>query len=315
MRWLLALVLMTGLAQAQVPTPPGAVFQDCTDCPDMVVVPAGEAVIGATPEDLALMVSPESAKLEQPRHKVTLHSFAIGRSAVTRAQFAAFQFETGYEVTGGCNTFDLTANEFVEHPGISWTQPGFTQGDRDPVVCVSYKDAMAYAGWLTRKTRRPYRLPTEAEWEYAARAGTTGLRYWGSEDACRYANVADQATKGAGLEDSQRPVFACNDGRTTPVPIASFQPNRFGLYDVFGNVAQWTADCLHPSYDGAPSDGSIWGGAKDCQRMIRGGGWMAGPNEIRAARRSSNPPEARDNGLGFRVAREIEPPPEADGNR
>src|SRR6185436_10947048 len=102
MRWLIALVLLAGFAQAQEPTPAGAVFQDCTDCPDMVVVPAGETMIGATPEDLALMVSPESAKLEQPRHKATLHSFAMGRSAVTRSQFAAFQFETGYELTPGC---------------------------------------------------------------------------------------------------------------------------------------------------------------------------------------------------------------------
>ena len=315
MRWLPVFVLLAGLAHAGEPTPSGAVFQDCAHCPDMVFIPAGETMIGATPEDLALMVSPESAKLEQPRHKVTLHPFAIGRSAVTRAQFSAFQFETGYESTSGCNIFDPATNEFVERPSLGWTRPGFVQGDHDPVVCVSYQDAMAYVGWLTRKTRRPYRLPTEAEWEYAARAGTAGLRYWGEDDACRYANIADQAMKSAGLEDSQRSIFTCNDGRTTPAPVASFAPNRFGLYDMYGNAAQWVADCLHPSYDGAPSDGSLWGGAKDCMRMIRGGGWMAGPSEIRAARRSSNPPDARDNGLGFRVARDTEPPPETEGGR
>lgn len=315
MRWLLAFVLLAGVAgdvRADEPTPVGAVFEDCTDCPDMVVVPAGEAVIGAGPEDLALISAPEDAALEQPRHKVTLHTFAMSRSAVTRAQFSAFVFDTGYQVTGGCETFDLANIEFDLHPSITWLEPGFVQGDNDPVVCVSYQDAAAYVRWLTGKTRRPYRLPSEAEWEYATRAGTTGLRYWGADDACKYANVADRAAVAAGLPATRETAFACTDGHAVAAPIASYQPNRFGLYDMLGNVAHWVADCAHPNYTGAPTDGSYRAGPRDCAHVIRGGGWNAGPPAIRAARRSSNPQTSRNNALGFRVARDLEPPPDAD---
>jgi formylglycine-generating enzyme required for sulfatase activity len=141
------------------------------------------------------------------------------------------------------------------------------------------------------------------------------LRYWGEDPACRYANVADQSAVNAGLTNSPETAFGCNDGRVVVAPIASYQPNRFGLYDVLGNVAQWTADCEHPDYKGAPVDGSAWQGSRDCARMIRGGGWMAGPTLIRASRRVANPQTARDNGLGFRVARDLEPPPDANSGR
>jgi formylglycine-generating enzyme required for sulfatase activity len=311
MRWLLALVLLAGIARADEPTPVGAVFQDCSNCPEMVVLPAGDVTMGATAEDLALIHLPEDAAREQPRHKATLHTFAISRSAVTRAQFSAFVFETGYQVTGGCNTFDMPSGEYDMHPLITWLEPGFVQGDRDPVVCISYQDAVAYLRWLTATTKRPYRLPSEAEWEYAARAGTTGLRFWGAEDACRYANVADRAAVAAGIADTHETAFSCNDGHVTPTPIASFAPNRFGLFDMLGNVAQWAADCSAPSYVGAPTDGSARPGPKDCEHVIRGGGWMDGPATVRAARRASAPVTYRTNGLGLRLARDLEPPADA----
>jgi formylglycine-generating enzyme required for sulfatase activity len=304
-------LLMAGPTAGDEPTPVGAVFNDCTDCPDMVVLPAGTAEIGAGPDDIAL-IGPEAAAQEQPRHAVTIHSFALGRTAVTRAQFSAFTFETGYRVVGSCGGYDLKSRAF-EHPGgLSWIDPGFVQSDRDPVVCISHDDAMAYVKWLTRKTRRPYRLPSEAEWEYAARAGTTGLRFWGDQEACRFANVADRSAVAAGLEDGPETAFPCDDGRIATAPAGSYASNPFGLADMLGNVAQWLADCVHPNYDGAPADGSAWSGEGGCRRILRGGAWMSGPPAIRAARRSSDPPDARGTGLGFRVARDIEPPPDRE---
>jgi formylglycine-generating enzyme len=302
-------LLFVGTAVAQEPTPVGAVFNDCTDCPDMVVIPAGVAEIGATADDIA-MITPEQAALEQPRHKVTLHSFAMGRTPVTRAQFSAFTFETGYKVVGTCRNYNLKSGEIEEHPGTTWIDPGFVQTDRDPVVCVSADDAKAYIGWLTRKTRRPYRLPSEAEWEYAARAGTSTLRFWGEAEACQFANVADRTAVAAGIAVDK--AFACTDGHATTAPVGRFAPNAFGLADMLGNVAQWTADCLHDTYDDAPTDGSAWTGEPGCRRVFRGGNWFALPLAIRAAARRPNTPDARVNGLGFRVARDIDPPPEAN---
>ncbi len=301
-------LVLAGAAFAQEPTPVGAVFNDCTDCPDMVVIPAGNGVMGADADDMA-MITPEQAALELPRHKVTFHSFAMGRTPVTRAQFSAFTFETGYKIVGICRSYNLKTNEVEEHPGTSWIDPGFVQTDRDPVVCVNAEDAKAYVAWLTRKTRRPYRLPSEAEWEYAARAGTASVRFWGEAEACQFANVADRTAVAAGISPDK--AFPCTDGHATTAPVGRFAPNAFGLADMLGNVAQWTADCLHPTYDGAPADGSAWTGEAGCRRVFRGGNWFAQPLAIRAAGRRPNNADARVNGLGFRVARDIDPPPEA----
>jgi formylglycine-generating enzyme required for sulfatase activity len=307
------LLLTTGAIAADepAPTPPGAIFTDCTNCPEMVMIPGGTTEMGAAGEDLAI-ISPEAAAYEQPRHKITVRTFALGRTAVTRAQFSAFVFETGYKVAGGCGGFDLKTNAFGQHPLMNWLDPGFVQSDRDPVVCVSYDDAVAYVKWLTRKTRRPYRLPSEAEWEYAARAGTSTLRYWGDAESCLYTNAADRAAVAAGLVDSAGAAFACNDGHATPAVTGSFKPNGFGLYDMLGNTAQWLADCEHGTYEGAPTDGRPWTGETNCRRMLRGGAWMTAPSSIRVARRSSDPHDAHGNGLGFRVARDTEPPEAGD---
>jgi formylglycine-generating enzyme required for sulfatase activity len=227
---------------------------------------------------------------------------------VTRAQFSAFVFETGYRITAPCGAYDLATKTFVRPPGTSWLEPGFVQSDRDPVVCVSYDDAQAYIRWLTRKTKRLYRLPSEAEWEYAARAGTQTVRPWGEANICRHANVADRSAVAAGLEDTSATAFACSDGFTFTAPVASFAPNAFGLHDMLGNTAQWMADCLSPTYDGAPADAMPRAGAEDCRRVLRGGAWMTPPESIRSARRSSDPRDGRGNGLSFRVARDLEPP-------
>jgi formylglycine-generating enzyme required for sulfatase activity len=189
---------------------------------------------------------------------------------------------------------------------------GFAQAGAHPAVCLNWNDAKAYADWLAGKTGKTYRLVTEAEWEYAARARTepgTYPRYsFGNdeEDLCRYGNGADQSTKS--LPGTKDWTFApCNDGYVYTSPVGSFAENGFGLYDMQGNAWQWTADCWHDSYAGAPSAGTAWT-AGDCgRRVARGGSWYNFPPGLRAAFRGWNPPDFRGIGLGFRLARTFNP--------
>ena len=156
------------------------------------------------------------------------------------------------------------------------------------MVNVSYEDAKAYTKWLATKTGQPYRLLSEAEWEYAARAGSTASRFWGDSerDACEFANVS-----------------WCG-GKAT-LPVGGFKPNDFGLYDTLGNVWEWVEDCYHGRYRGAPSDGSPWLSGDCGTRVIRGGGWVDGPRDVRSAVRAWVTPDDRYSDLGFRVARTL----------
>ena len=302
----LAVIATIGCARAQDgPTPPGTVFSDCGTCPELVVIPAGSADVGSDAEQAALLAADVSAT-EQPQHRVEIRSFALGRTTVTRAQFSAFAVDSGYKPVGACGAFDLAGGKFDHPGGLSWLEPGFVQSDRDPVVCVNIQDIEAYLAWLGRKTKRHYRLPSEAEWEYAARAGTTTMRYWGDAEPCIYANGADRAAVAAGLADTVDAAAMCDDHFANTAPAGSFVPNAYGLYDMLGNVSQWIADCFHPTYDGAPADGSAWAGEPGCRRVLRGGAWFSSPAVIRVSRRGSDPVDAHGNGLGFRIARDIE---------
>ncbi len=173
-------------------------------------------------------------------------------------------------------------------------------------MCVSHTDALAYIDWLNRRTGGGYRLPSEAEWEYAARAGTTTARYWGNgmEQAHLYANMADQSLRkhlGAAAEGTR--YTTGYDGFVFTSPVGSFRANKFGLHDVLGNVWEWCADPWHATYDGAPPEASVWlrGGAAD--RVIRGGSWFDVARGVRAAFRLGFDPAFRDDSLGFRCAR------------
>ena len=165
---------------------------------------------------------------------------------------------------------------------------------------------MAYAEWLSRNTSKPYRLPTEAEWEYAARAGSQKARFWGdgTEQACRYANVADRARRAViwqNVEPSR--FFNCDDGYAFTSPVGSFLPNAFGLHDMLGNVWEWTADTWHSNYDYAPDDGSAWMTGGAVERVVRGGSWNCHSPFFRAGVRNSVPRGNRDVRVGFRLAR------------
>ena len=228
----------------------GEVFRDCDRCPEMVAVPAGSFTMGSP--------SSESGRDgdEGPQRQVEISSpFAVGVYEVTFAEWDACVSD------GGCGGY---------HPD----DQGWGRGRR-PVINVSWDDAKAYASWLSRETGESYRLLSEAEWEYAARAGTATARYWGESASGQrgYANGADRTAK---RHQSGWTVVDCDDGHYRTAPVGSFRPNRFGLHDVLGNVWEWVEDCWHDSYAGAPRDGHAWLGddGGDCsRRVLRGGSW------------------------------------------
>jgi formylglycine-generating enzyme required for sulfatase activity len=251
-------------------------FRDCPDCPEMVTVPSGQFIMGS---------EEDHDDDESPRHAVTVNTaFAVGKYDVLRAEYAKFVQATGVNVASNCQT--------LNSGGKSWRDPGFAQTDRDPVVCVSWKDAKAYVAWLSKTAGKGYRLLTEAEWEYAARAGTTTVRYWGDALGSGNANCS-----GCGSRWD-------NEGTS---PAGSFAPNPWGLYDMLGDADQWVEDCYHSSYVGAPGDAAAWVSGNCAQRVIRGGSWVTLPPDERAASRSQNTPGERSNDIGFRVARTITP--------
>ena len=241
---------------------------------------------------------------EGPVHEVTIAvPFAIGVYEVTVAEFGRFVGETGYSAVSSCWTYE--GGEGAERTDRSWRNPGFGQGGRHPVVCVSWNDAQAYAAWLSRETNEEYRLPSESEWEYAARAGTATARYWGERESgqCRHANGPD----GSFTEHYSVRGASCHDGHVHTAPVGSFAANGWELHDMLGNVFEWTEDCWNGGYEYAPSDGSAWEYG-DCEwRVLRGGSWYHIPSVLRAAYRNGVTAGDRDYGNGFRVARTLAP--------
>jgi formylglycine-generating enzyme required for sulfatase activity len=223
----------------------------------------------------------------------------VGKVHVTVDQFAAFVKESGYQASRQCEKLPSGGRS-----DGSWRDPGFAQESSHPVVCVSWDDAKAYVDWLAKKTGKPYRLLSEAEWEYAAHGRTLPgayPRFWFGEDEndlCRYGNFNDQK---AGYWDAR-----CNDGYDHTSPAGQYASNAFGLYDMFGNAEQWTDDCYHDSYMGAPADGSAWTAAScSSGRVVRGGSWDSVPSHVRAANRWSHSDDS--NFIGFRLARTLSP--------
>lgn len=253
-----------------VPEPPLKLMvggaQDCGLCPRIISIPAGTFVMG-TPES-----ETGHTAYEWPQHRVSIGAFALGVYPVTFVEWDACVTD------GGCN-------------GYIPDDRGWGRGQR-PVINVSWSDAQSYVVWLTRRTGKRYRLPTEAEWEYAARAGTTTVRDWG--DAIGAGNATCSGC-GSWWDDKQT------------APVGQFRPNAFGLYDMLGNVGNWVEDCIKGNnYLGAPSDGQAQTSGSCEKRIIRGGGWgsFASPN-IRAGSRGALTPNSRRNQDGFRVARTL----------
>jgi formylglycine-generating enzyme required for sulfatase activity len=277
---------------AKTPAAPSGKIAMCKDCPEMVAIPAGSFMMGSpNSED-------DRNEREGPQTKMTIRAFSMGKYSVTRGQFAEFIQATGYKPARRCFA-EVSRGKFEESSKANWKDPSFSQTDGDPVVCVNWDDAMAYVEWLSQATGKHFRLPSEAEWEYAARAGTTTSRIWGDDpdDACDYANVSDASIK----KKYGWQTVDCNDGYTYTSPVGKFKPNKFGLYDMMGNARQIVAGCLTDSIAELPKDGSA---NEDCeQHPLRGSSWESYPSVImRVACREWVGSTFAHLAYGFRVA-------------
>ncbi len=255
--------------------------RDCAECPEMVVLPSGGFMMG----------SPESEERrsgnEGPVRRVFVPKpFAVSKYEVTFDEWDACA------AVGGCN-------------GYRPDDEGWGRGAR-PVVNVSWEDAKRYTEWLSRKTGHDYRLLSEAEWEYAARANTSTVHPWGgsAHEACGYANVHDQTSKRENKFSWAS--LNCDDGYAQTAPVGSFEANEFGLYDMLGNVWEWVADCWNGSYENAPTNSTVWRKG-DCHRHIsRGGSWGNGPKNLRSAGRVRSDAGNRGDNYGFRIAKNLQ---------
>jgi len=237
---------------------PGELFRDCDNCVELVVVPPGDFVMGSN-----------DTPYEKPEHLISIRKpFAIGRREVTFAEW-----DTCADA-GACK--------------VRPEDHGWGRGDR-PVINVSWEDAKLYVAWLSQKTGQKYRLPSEAEWEYAARAGTRTPFWWGREAGAGHAQC-----DGCGSPIKQQ-----------VVPAGSFRPNGFGLYDTSGNAAEWVEDCWNDSYRNAPKDASPWTSG-DCRlRVLRGGNFLSKASDVRSSARFRYDVDVRYYANGFRVVREL----------
>jgi formylglycine-generating enzyme required for sulfatase activity len=270
-------------------------FQECPDCPVMVGIPAGKFVMGSPPGEPGRFAS------EGPQHVVSVMAFALGKYAVTSRQFLTFLKDTGYQPAPCDPVLDLGWRS--PRRGLAYA-PAYEEPPKWPAVCLDWRDAEAYIAWLNARVRRlrpnevaasgSYRLPSEAEWEYAARAGTRTARWWGDAIGRNNANC-----NGCGSAFDDRLL----------ADVDSFAPNPFALYGMLGNAWQWTLDCWHPSYTGAPTDGSAWTERNCTKHVIRGGSWDNVPVFVRSASRSASAPNGGkydySSLTGFRVARDL----------
>ena len=265
----------------QPPKPTPTTPPVCDYCPEMVEIPGGKFMMGSDDSEK------DATSDEKPKHEVEVAAFKLGKYEVTKGQYAAFVKATGHPSGAGCD----------------WNKPGFEQDDKHPVVCISLTDALTYIAWLNEKTQQHFRLPTEVEWEYAARGGTQTTRFWGDnpDEACRYANVYDQTAK-AKLQYSW-PEHQCTDSYVYTAPVGSFQPNGFKLNDMLGNAWEWICSKYEEKYAG---------GEKDClskddatsRRAVRGGSWDGEPRYVRSADRAGGGPARMYYGMGFRLAQD-----------
>ena len=286
-------------------------IRDCADCPEMMIVAAGSFEMGSSlDERIREGVPPRFADRETIVHRVTISKpFAMSRNEITRGMYAKFVAETKRPDPAACGVFNPDTDSWKERPGYSWRNTGFEQTDEHPVVCISFNDAHEFAAWLAQKTGKKYRLATEAEWEYAARGGTTTARYWGdaAEPGCELANIMTAATFAKlGSPKSWTNKLVCTAPHSFTMPVGSFPSNPFGLNDMIGNAYEWIADCFHPTYAGAPVDGSAWL-EPDCkQQMLRGGAFHSSPWLARIAARGG-PVEGDYHPLasGIRVVRDL----------
>jgi len=245
----------------------------------MTVIPAGRFMMGSAPAEAGRTAQ------EGPRHAVVIpHAFAVSTFDISRAEFEAFASQAKFSVPGA---------------RCGWRAPRaggelFEQGPTDPVVCVSWNDAQAYLAWLSDKTGKHYRLLSESEWEYAARAGTTTARPWGEAPSRSRANT--------GADECCAPFASGRDRWLHTSPAGSFPSNPFGLSDMLGNVWQWVQDCASDGYANAPANGEARSADPCDLRVVRGGSWFHPSDMARSASRAADRADFRVGDIGFRVA-------------
>lgn len=298
--------------QVSATSAPGTEFRDGDDTPRMIVIPTGTYSAGSTPEEQEAFEVPENRRdFELPQREVTIAKpFAMGRTEVTVGQFTQFVTESGYQPRGGSrwwNPADDQATATMDFdPDLSYANPGFPQTAESPVVAVTRQDARAYAAWLSEKTGHTYRLPSEDEWEWAARGGANTTFFWGDdiERVGEFANSFDGSSKKVnGFRWDATP--AVDDGFPYTAPVARFQPNGYGLYDVTANAREFTADDWIRNLPAGASDGSTRHGEAPFP-VLRGGGWNYQSQNLRLDYRSAYlSSEVSTNMFGFRLLREL----------
>lgn len=277
----------------------GASLWDCAMCPEMVITPAGSYTIGS------LDAEPGRARDEGPRKLITLaYALAVGRFEVTREEYEAFVAATGHPVSVGCLTDRMTHGVWEIDTVSTFRDPSMPQTGRHPVACVSWEDAQAYVAWLNTQTHGGYRLLTESEWEFLARAGSTTVYPWGDDVniGCAFMNGTDATARATYADWS---TATCDDGALKTSPVGVYQPNAFGLYDMIGNLADWVQDCYVASYEALASNGAAQESASCAARTNRGGSWGSQPPYLRTADRFRKAPGHRDDSIGIRVARTL----------
>jgi formylglycine-generating enzyme required for sulfatase activity len=291
---------------------PGQAFTDAMNgggrAPEMMVVPHGGFRMGSSEQELG------SLEAERPAHYIRFErGFAMSRQAITVGEFRRFVQATGYRPRatrrGHSVVYDERSGNFARRSGVDWQSDyaGTKAADSLPVLHVSVRDAEAYAQWLSLQTGKNYRLPSEAEFEYALRAGTQGRYAWGNGGLppSRFGNL----TGGNDVSPSGRhwsnAFVSYGDGYWGPAPGGSYLPNAYGLYDLGSNVSEWVSDCWHASYRRAPADGASWFNPGCRSRVVRGGSWASSPIQARAAWRSASDSDMTNARVGFRVVRGI----------
>jgi formylglycine-generating enzyme required for sulfatase activity len=313
---LLTTLPLPAAAAATVPTTSTAAaapvsFRDCSDCPDMITVPAGSIDIGSTAEERQRSgIPPVFGDREGPRLHISIaKAFALGRYEVTRGQYATFMAATGRPDPASCAIAEIGAASWAQSTGKSWRDAGYPQTDQHPAVCISYDDALAYTAWLSRKTGKSYRLASEAEWEYAARAGTSTAWSWGDnqELGCGKANLVSSGTIAwLGSPSYWQNKLVCLNNHANSTPVGSFEANAYGLHDMIGNAFEWIADCASTSHQGGPTDGSAYDQPGCTQRFLKGGAFHTPIWLTRSAVRGNPlPQDVHMNTIGFRVARAL----------
>lgn len=290
----------------QVPESPmievGKPFRDCENCPQVVRLPTGQFTMGAGADEPGAMAS------ERPARMVSVnHSIAVTTHEITVGEYKAYLKATGKTADELCSVHSADRAAYWQlESGRSVTSPGFMQTNSHPAVCVSWQDAKDYAAWLSKSTGERYRLPTEAEWEYAARGGTKSAYFWGADTAstCQNANGGDvNLTRQTGLDWL---VNSCSDGAAFTSPVGRYAANPFGLFDMAGNVSEWVEDCRTEDYSGASVNAARAAGGECRFRGVRGGSWAGSADQLRAARRHFMPATVRYNTTGFRLVRDVE---------